>query len=225
MKFIEPLSSLFTNSKRIILDFKLIPPNTPSEENIMLYFEEMEARGLDPSTAQNRQKFNDAMIARTDIRYLVGDYGEDRSSMLRGSEILAQGRTLHLGIDIFATNLESVYSPCDGEIIRSGYEKQASGYGYYLIIKPANTDNLYVFLGHLGKYMAKLGKIKAGDKIAQLGDYKNNENGGWSRHLHLQMLTSLPPDGETQIGYSSLNDFEANSQKYPDPKDYFNWHF
>lgn len=226
MDFAEPLKGLLGSSKRLILDVGKIPLDLPENENIKLYFEKLSAQGLNPKLPENRQKFNDALIKSSGYGYLVGNYGEDRSTMLAGSQIAAQGRTIHMGIDIFATNLEPVYSPCDGNIVRTGYEKQAHGYGYFLIIEPAEIDKLYLFFGHLGKNLPPVGPVKKADKIASLGDYVDQENGGWSRHLHIQMMTELPPSGQTPMGYSSQSDFESNSQKYPNPLNYFkNWRF
>ncbi len=221
MTFTEPLEGLFKSSKRVILDLRQIPSNLPVEENIQLFFEELLEQGLDPRLPENKQKFNNNMIKSSGFKYLIGNYGEDRKMMLDGSQIAAEGRTIHMGIDIFAVNLEPVYSPCNGEIIKTGYEKQIHGYGYYVIIKTSGIENLYLFFGHLGKDLPAIGEVKAGQRIARLGDYKNNENGGWSRHLHLQVLTSLPPDGETPIGYSSEENFVLNSHKYPNPRKYF----
>ncbi len=221
MDFEDPLEGLFQSSKKVILDVRQIRSGLPVEENIKLFFSRLSAQGLNPRLPESRQKFNDRLIKSSGYKYLIGNYGEDRSAMLAGSEIAAQSRTIHLGIDIFSTNLEPVHSPCDGEIVRTGYEKQAHGYGHYLIIKPTRVNNLYLFFGHLGKELAITGETKKGDKIARLGDYKNNENGGWSRHLHMQMMTELPPAGQTPIGYSSQADFDVNSRKYPNSKDYF----
>ena len=85
--------------------------------------------------------------------------------------------------------------------------------------------NFYIFFGHLAHDKHAPGNVSAGQQIATLGDYVDNENGGWSRHLHLQILTKLPPEGAAPDGYVS-KDVLAEAQKlYPDPKDYFpNWH-
>jgi murein DD-endopeptidase MepM/ murein hydrolase activator NlpD len=141
--------------------------------------------------------------------------------MLAGSSIADEGRTLHMGIDIFSRDLETVYAPCDGEIIRTAYEAQDHGYGNYLILKPEGLGGIYFFLGHLSKELPALGAVKAGEPIAVLGDYADDENGGWSRHLHLQMTTELPPEGKTPDGYSAKVDFPKNSQRFPNPMQYF----
>lgn len=224
MQFAEPLKNLLGSSKRLILDVGQAPPDLSEAENIKLYFEKLSAQGLDPKLPENRQKFNDELIKSSGSKYLIGSYGEDRSAMLEGSEIAVQGRTIHMGIDIFATGLEPIYSPCDGKIVTSGYETQERGYGHYLTIKPTEPRDIFLFLGHLAQDLPANGSVKKGQKIARLGDH--HENGGWSRHLHLQMMTELPPEGQTPIGYSSKADLEANSQKYPNPLIYFkNWRF
>jgi len=220
-----PLSELFTRSKFMILDFAHIPVDTKPEENIQLFFEECEHQGRNPRLPENRQQFNNSMLTSTGMRYLVSQYGEDRSAMLVGSQIAREGRTLHMGIDIFSKNLENVYAPCDGEIVRTGFEDEAHSYGHYIILKPSEDIGVLFFFGHLSKELPALGSVHAGDQIATLGDYHNNENGGWSRHLHLQCIRSLPAEGQTPIGYASKTSFEEQRGNFPNPFDYFpQWH-
>ncbi len=61
--------------------------------------------------------------------------------------------------------------------------------------------------------------MSKGEQIAKLGDFIEGENGGWSRHLHYQILTDLPSQGTTPIGYSTELDLPSNKNKFPDPKD------
>lgn len=226
MLFTELMAGMFESSKLMILDFAQIPKDASAHENLAQYFATCQKHGIDPKTPPNRQKFNDRLLAKSRRRYLVARYGEDRRSVLAGSSIAAEDRTIHLGIDVYSAELEPIYAPCDGEIVQTGCEPGPHSYGYYLVVKVDGQKDLYVFLGHLGKALPQPRRVKAGDKIARLGDYKNGENGGWSRHLHLQMLTELPPEAETPIGYSSKADFAQNSQKYPNPLNYFkNWRF
>jgi murein DD-endopeptidase MepM/ murein hydrolase activator NlpD len=217
MTYTEPLPELFTRSRLMILDFSEIPQSIQDEANIRLFFEEYEKQGRNPRLPENRQQFNNRMLEATSARYLVSRYGEDRSAMLQGSQIAKEGRTLHMGIDIFARNLEPVFAPCDGEIVRVGFEDEAHSYGHYLILKPSIDIGAFIFLGHLSKDLPKTGPVKASERIATLGDYHENENGGWSRHLHLQFVRELPREGQTPIGYSSRENFPENSQKFPDP--------
>jgi murein DD-endopeptidase MepM/ murein hydrolase activator NlpD len=216
----EPLVGLFDHSKLITLDFAKITKNIPPELNIQQYFEDLNTLGDNPRLPENRQKFNNRAIDSWASRYLVGAYGEDRIAMLSDTPAGREGRTIHMAIDIFSKELEPVYAPCDGEIIVSNYEEGFGEYGNYLIIRPDAAD-YYIFLGHLGSNRMGVGPVKNGQKIAHLGDHANCENGGWSRHLHLQILKVLPPKKLTPQGYSTKGDFAANSRLYPNPLDYF----
>ena len=226
MLFAEPLPKVFSSSELLILDPARIDVDTAPEDNIEAVFALYKRKGINPRLPQYRQEFTDSFLDRHKVRYAVGGYGEDRSLMLAGTLIAKQGRSIHLGLDAWSKNLEPLLAPCDGSIIRTGYEEQSFGYGHYLIFQPVDKTMPYIFFGHLGSDLPALGTVKAGMEIAHLGDWRNNENGGWARHVHIQMLRQLPPEGETPIGYSSQADFELNSQKYPNPLGYFkNWHF
>lgn len=226
MSFTEPLPKVFSSSKLLILDPAKIDSDTPAEDNIEAVFTRYERKGINPRLPKYRQEFTDGFLDRHKVRYGVGGYGEDRSLMLTGTLIARQGRCIHLGLDAWSKDLEPLLAPCDGKIIRTGYEKQSFGYGHYLIFQPADKTIPYIFFGHLGSNLPALETVKAGAQISQLGDWQNNENGGWARHVHIQMLRQLPPEGQTPIGYSSKQDFPMNNKIFPDPMNYFStWHF
>lgn len=219
MKLQEIMPEMFTRSRLLVLDFIQIPEDTPEDESMEHYFTQCEAEGINPRLPENRQRFNDRLLAKTGARYLVSRYGEDRSAMLAGSQIANEGRTLHLGIDIFSKDQEPVYAPCEGEILRADKEPGPHSCGNYVIFKPDHLD-IYFRFDHLSSDWPELGRVKQGKQIARLGDYTNGENGGWSRHLHLQALAELPPAHAPLIGYSSKADFAENSQKFPSPMHY-----
>lgn len=217
----EPLEGLFHQSRWLTLDFDHIIADTPDSQNIQRFFAACEEAGIDPKSAAQRQQFNNRVLDETNARYLVSRYGEDRSAMLAGSSIAQAGRTLHLGIDIFCREQETVYAPCDGEIIASGREPQDHSFGHYLVFKPFDQD-IYLFFGHLSaEPPIRRGQVSAGQAIARLGDYADGENGGWSRHLHIQLFRRPPLSELDLIGYSSRANFTVNSQKYPDPMQLF----
>lgn len=216
----EILPELFTRSEILIWDFAEIT-EADDNKNIQAYMEEQERLGQDPRDALHRQMFHESVLARTGARYLIGRYGEDRSDILKGSHIALQGRTFHLAIDIFSRNQEPVFAPCDGEIVVSDYEPGLHNYGNYLILRPTDASSPYIFFGHLAGDKRGMGNVRAGEQIARLGSYENIENGGWSIHLHLQLLEELPPQGEAPIGYSSRADLPQNRQLFPDPQSIF----
>lgn len=212
----EPLGEMFTRSKLMVLDFSQITEDTPDKENIKKFFERSRQRGLNPRSPEQRQIFNNDMLDATGARYLVSRYAEDRGAMLRGSQIAEEGRTYHLGIDVFAKDLEPLYAPCDGTVIRIAREAEEHGFGNYIFFKPAD-ESIYILFGHLAKPKIKEGLVSSGTVIGYLGDYYNNDNGGWSRHLHIQLFAELPAKEESLIGYSTKSQLVANQIKYPDP--------
>lgn len=215
-----PLLELFNSSKVLVLDLDQYP-DEPDKVPMREFFNNSKKNNMDPTLPENRQKFQDTLLSSWGVRYLIGQYGEDRKSMLEGSQIAKEGRTIHLAIDIFCKDLEPVISPCDGEIVRIDKEAGDHSFGNYLILRPDSPDQPLLFFGHLAENNGKPRRVKTGETIAEIGDFINNENGGWSRHLHLQLLSSLPKLGEIPIGYSSKQDFMNNSRKYPSPMNIF----
>ena len=218
MDVFELMPELFSKSEIMILDFNQIPSDLPDYKNIKLFFDKSRASGKDPKAPENRQEFNNNFLNTAGLRYLISRYGEDRIEMLKGSKIAEEGRTIHLGIDIFSKNLEPVYAPCDGEIVMTGFEEGGHSFGHFIILKPDPkiTEN-YIFLGHLSKNLPSKGPVKKGQKIANLGDYVDGENGGWSRHLHVQLLRDLPKDNIIPPGYSSKENLTQKMLEYPNP--------
>ncbi|HUD44673.1 MAG TPA: peptidoglycan DD-metalloendopeptidase family protein [Patescibacteria group bacterium] len=216
--FEELLTGLFTQSELMILDFNQIPPGTPDYKNIRAFFERCQTSGVNPRLPENRQQFNNNFLEKSGKRYLISRYAEDRHEMLKGSQIAEEGRTLHLGIDIFSKDLEPVYAPYDGTIVSVGREDGPHSFGHYIILKPDKsiTDH-YLFLGHLSKNLPNLGTTSGGERIATLGNWIDDENGGWSRHVHVQLLSELPKPDELPIGYSTKDNLSQNMLKYPDP--------
>lgn len=219
-QLLEVMPELFTRSEVLIWNFSEIT-EADKYKNIQHYMMEQERLGKDPRDAFHRQAFNEAVLSHTNARYLIGRYGEDRRDILRGSHIEQEGRTFHLAIDIFSRDQEPVYAPCDGKIVVSDYEPGLHNYGNYVILRPDDEALPYIFFGHLTETRHSLGRVDAGEQIAQLGSFEDLENGGWSIHLHLQLLTALPPAGPAPIGYSTRKDLEKNKKLFPDPQSIF----
>lgn len=220
----EVMPELFSRSEILIWNFAEITEHD-RHKNIQRYMQQQTSAGLNPRDAFHRQEFNDQVLSHTGSRYLIGRYAEDRYDILRGSHIADEGRTYHLAMDIFSKNQEPVFAPCNARIVRRGYEPGLHNYGHYLILAPDDRQLPYFFFGHLASDMSKKTIVAAGEQIARLGSYENLENGGWSIHLHLQLLTELPEKSQTPIGYSSAEELERNMRRFPNPEQFFpKWH-
>lgn len=219
-QLLEPMPELFIRSELLIWNFAEIT-QADRHKNIQQFMNEQERLGLDPRDAFHRQAFNESVLSKTDARYLIGRFGEDRINILSGSHIAGEGRTFHMAIDIFSCVREPVFAPCDGDIVVSAYEPGLHNYGNYIILRPDDRLLPYIFFGHLASDKSLVGRVHAGQQIGRLGSFEHLENGGWSIHLHLQLLKELPPEGEAPIGYSTFADLDNNKQRFPDPQRIF----
>lgn len=122
-----------------------------------------------------------------------GGFQEDRSVLWKGFERDEKGNPLsmlHLGIDF--NNLvkgEQVKSLCHGEVFHVMHDtSEHNGWGGRLIIKDT-INNRFLLYGHLdpATMLKTKTKVVPGDIIATIGE--PNVNGGWFRHLHLQIMT------------------------------------
>ncbi len=113
-----------------------------------------------------------------------------------------EARTIHLGLDLFAPAGTPVHSPLPGTVVSVVDNGAPGDYGPTVILRhtaPGGTG-FHTLHGHLDH--ATLGHLEpgahvdAGDIIGWLGD--DDVNGGWSPHLHLQViaLDPLHDDGQ-----------------------------
>ncbi|MEQ8425748.1 MAG: phosphotransferase, partial [Cyclobacteriaceae bacterium] len=110
-------------------------------------------------------------------------------------------RTIHLGLDVFFSVGEPVFAPCLGVVHSIADNEGQRNYGPTVILKHEVLPELtfYTLYGHLNKatlnHWKPGDKILAGDQIGAIGGME--ENGGWSPHLHFQiMLDNLGKSGD-----------------------------
>ena len=153
------------------------------------------------------------------FEYDIGKYDELRPGMYE-TDLFADGRYLHIGIDIGAP----VGTPCmafdDGEISHYGYNSADGDYGYVIITKHSIEGvSVWALYGHLdsksieGKEIGQ--KISHGEVICWMGD--KHENGGWDPHLHFQ-LSLIEPLSHDMPGVIDPKDREEYLINYPDPR-------
>ena len=134
------------------------------------------------------------------VRVAVGRYDEPRllyvtPAFAAGDGTLAEHRTIHIGLDLFATAGTPVYAPLGGEVVAADEHRVALDYGGVIVLRHT-TDHgaeFFTLYGHLSApSFATLRpgqRIERGAQIATLG--APHENGGWTPHLHLQVITDF----------------------------------
>ena len=151
-----------------------------------------------------------------DIPFIgFGLYGEKRSvytSAHFADAASEERRTRHLGIDIFAPAGTAVHAPLDGVVESVTYNADPLDYGNTLVLRHETAQGrpFFTLYGHLAGTLpglcAKGQTVKAGDHIADFGDW--HENGGWAPHVHFQLITSLLTQSGNffGVGHASLWD-------------------
>lgn len=149
----------------------------------------------------------------------VGGYSEKRKNMYLAPQYKNR-RNIHMGIDIWAAAGESVYAPYEGKVAYLADHNQEGNYGGTLVLMHNVEGNEYFALyGHLSPESIsnlKPGqKVKAGDKVGELGD--ESENGNWPPHLHYQISVQDPGEADMP-GVVSDEEHEEALKLYPDPR-------
>ncbi|HEV2491166.1 MAG TPA: aminotransferase class III-fold pyridoxal phosphate-dependent enzyme [Candidatus Acidoferrales bacterium] len=158
--------------------------------------------GANPKSAETAaltEKIFDEM-RRTRVSVGVGRYDEAR--LLYTSPLFGAGenptderRTIHLGIDLFAQPGASLHAPLEGVVHVLANNTAALDYGPLVILRHSTGDGLEFFTlyGHLAKQT--LEHLKVGQRIAQGESFawvgKPDENGGWTPHVHFQIILDL----------------------------------
>lgn len=141
-----------------------------------------------------------AETVRAGARAGLGGYDEARliytSPVFRpAGDPHAEGRTVHLGMDVFVPSGSEVFAPLDGAVHSVRDNAARLDYGPTIVLEhaPAPSVKFYTLYGHLGRdAIARLepGKtIRKGDRIGAVGAM--DENGGWPPHLHFQIIVDM----------------------------------
>jgi 4-aminobutyrate aminotransferase-like enzyme/Ser/Thr protein kinase RdoA (MazF antagonist) len=139
-------------------------------------------------------------MAEAGVGIGVGRYDEARllyTSPLfsPGGALTGERRAVHLGIDLFTEAGAPVFAPIEGEAHAFAYNPAPLDYGHVIILKHRTSGGhtFYTLYGHLSaeslEGLSVGSPVAKGEKIASLGS--PGENGGWTPHLHFQLITDL----------------------------------
>jgi len=160
------------------------------------------------------------------VRVSIGRYDEPRllyvaPAFALGPRLTDEHRTIHIGLDLFADAGTPVFAPLDGEIAAFNDNGMNQDYGPVIILRHRTDDGteFFTLYGHLSRESLEglsIGKrVKAGDRIATLG--AANVNGGWTPHLHLQIITDLLELGTDFPGVAPPAQRSVWTSLCPDP--------
>jgi 4-aminobutyrate aminotransferase-like enzyme/Ser/Thr protein kinase RdoA (MazF antagonist) len=164
-------------------------------------------------------------LASANARIGVGGYLEPRtlytSPLFAGAGTRSERRTVHLGLDLFAPAGTSVRTPLPGAVHALADNAQPLDYGPVVILRhrTAAGDAFFTLYGHLSREsLAALETgvpVSAGDRIGAVGG--PDVNGGWTPHLHFQVITDLLDRGCDFPGVCAAHETGVWSVFSPDP--------
>jgi murein DD-endopeptidase MepM/ murein hydrolase activator NlpD len=130
-----------------------------------------------------------------------------------------EGRTIHLGIDIWGEQGAKVYAPLGGLIHSFAYNNNDGDYGATLILlHQLDTITFYTLYGHLSlDNIAKVSEFQyviRGQVIGHFGS--REENGHWPPHLHFQIIKDMRVNKGDYPGVCTLDERERYLANCPD---------
>ncbi|AVR45717.1 peptidase M23 [Christiangramia fulva] len=215
--FSEFLSSLTTEFTPVIggyekEDFAAIDL---SEEN-------PELLKLEVASSEAFSVFINEYLKNHQARAAYGGYDEvrnlyKRSGLFNNPE---QNRNIHIGLDIWVPPGTAIISPLRAEVHSFRDNDNFGDYGPTIILKHTFGDrDFFTLYGHLSRKSLEnleVGKkVKAGEKIAELGDF--DENGDYAPHLHFQIMEDLKGNKGDFPGVVKREDRELYLENCPDP--------
>jgi murein DD-endopeptidase MepM/ murein hydrolase activator NlpD len=139
--------------------------------------------------------------------------------------MVAEGRFIHLGLDVIVPLGTFLHAPLEAAVADSGYESGEGNYGGFVLLRHglaasagAQREPFYSFYGHLNKdrLPAAGDFFAAGEAFAEIGDF--HENGNWFHHTHLQVITAKGLAlGYLSKGYCAEADLGEINDLCPNP--------
>jgi len=153
----------------------------------------------------------------------VGRYNEARLVYAAEEFRVASGewRTIHIGMDLFMAAGTPIAAPLDGVVHSFQDNKLPLDYGPTIILKhePPGGPAFYTLYGHLSRESLQnleVGMVvKKGQELCCMGDIA--VNGGWSPHLHFQIIGDLLGECGTFPGVAPAEQRAEWLSLCPDP--------
>jgi len=184
--------------------------------------------GADPRASETpalSEKISHAM-KRAGASAGVGRYDEPRllytSPLFRASgNPTEERRTVHLGMDLFVEPGAPLSAPLDGVVRIVANNSAPLDYGPVVILRHETSggEEFFTLYGHLSKDV--LGSLKVGQRVARGQRFARvgsaQENGGWTPHVHFQIILDLQELGADFPGVVYASQRSVWTSLSPDP--------
>lgn len=132
-----------------------------------------------------------------------------------------EARTVHLGQDIYAPEGTPVFAPLAGTVVAFNDNDARQDYGPVMVLAHETADGtrFHTLYGHLSRSslvgLFEGREIERGERIGTIGGV--HENGGWTPHVHLQVIVDAMGMGTDFPGICRASEREIWKSFSPDP--------
>ena len=178
---------------------------------------------IDLKNPSDFETFIENHLRKNNAKVAFGGYNEVRNLYKNTSlfnDEQADERNIHIGIDLWIKAGTPVLAALDGTVYGFDYNTGAGNYGPTIILKHSfENQTFYTLYGHLSLESIRDIEIdthfKKGQQLATLGD--TSVNGGYSPHLHFQIIKNIGKNYSDYPGVCNQKDLEYYLENCPNP--------
>lgn len=215
------LEAIFSKLENI----KVIDDSIPYSQYtpIDLSVSNSELSQIDLKNPNDFEIFIENHLRKNKAKVAFGGYNEVRNLYKKSSlfnDEQADERNIHIGMDLWIKARTLVLAALDGTVYGFDNNIGVGNYGPTIILKH-NIENqtFYTLYGHLSVESIENIEIgmffKKGQQIATLGD--SSVNGGYSPHLHFQIIKNIEDNFSDYPGVCNQKDLEYYLENCPNP--------
>jgi len=233
----QRVNILYERLKAHAQTFHKVVDFDPAKEKVIELDFTNNNKKLDEVDLKNTETFSAYVhekLKKAKAKYGIGGYNENRTLYKRSElfssslpldtgmekELEDEGRTLHLGIDIWGEAGTKVYAPLGGIVHSYAINKGFGDYGATLILlHQLDTVTFYTLYGHLSvddiARVIEFQYIIRGHVIGHFGNPE--ENGNWPPHLHFQIIKDIGTYEGDYPGVCKFSEHKMYLDNCPDP--------
>jgi murein DD-endopeptidase MepM/ murein hydrolase activator NlpD len=215
------LENLFSQLKNI----KVIEDSIPYAQYVPidLSISNLDLSKMDLENAVDFEAYIENILQKNKAKVAFGGYSEVRN-LYKSSHLFnddeKEERNIHIGMDLWIKAGTPVLAALDGIVHSFDFNAGKGNYGPIIILEHTfENHQFYTLYGHLSMGSIEeieIGKIvKKGQQIATLGDA--SVNGGYSPHLHFQIIKKIEDYFGDYPGVCSINNLDYYLENCPDP--------
>ena len=215
------LENLFSKLESI----KVIDDSIPYSKYtpIDLSISNVDLSKIDMGNANDFETYVENILQKNNAKVAFGGYNEERN-LYKSSQLFNENekeeRNIHIGMDLWIKAGTSILAALDGIVHGFDFNAGKGNYGPTIILKHSLENHVfYTLYGHLS--MESIAEIeigtlfKKGQQMATLGN--SSVNGGYSPHLHFQIIKKIENYFGDYPGVCSKKDLEYYLENCPNP--------